>query len=214
MIVPKYTVEDLKKLPLRAIVALAVRCARRVEHLAVPRDEHPQHESCRSAVQSGLQLAEDFARGLPCTGCESVLLTIEASRATVQGELVRENAIAAVVQAASAAVTALHAVVLQGEPGEWHLTGPPTRPLARVADLDAGIAALDAFTAAVEASDAVGYADHFIRAAAADHRKLLDLNLGSYPQAGAPIDPSPSGPLGPLWSDQGLGYDGTMRNDQ
>ena len=31
----------------------------------------------------------------------------------------------------------------------------------------------------------------------AGEEKLLGLNLGSYPQAGQPIDPSPNGPLGP-----------------
>ena len=36
MIVTNYTPEDLKKLPLRAIVALAARCARRVEHACPP----------------------------------------------------------------------------------------------------------------------------------------------------------------------------------
>ena len=33
MINTQYTTEDLKKLPLRAIVAFAARCARRVESL-------------------------------------------------------------------------------------------------------------------------------------------------------------------------------------
>ena len=42
MIVTNYTPEDLKKLPLRAIVALSYRCARRVEHLAVPENDDPE----------------------------------------------------------------------------------------------------------------------------------------------------------------------------
>jgi len=39
MIVPNYTPEDLQKLPLRAIVALSARCARRVEHRALVPDD-------------------------------------------------------------------------------------------------------------------------------------------------------------------------------
>jgi hypothetical protein len=57
-------------------------------------------------------MAEDFARGLPCTSCESVIRAIEASCDTARGEPARDNAIAAVVQAAYAAATALNAVVM------------------------------------------------------------------------------------------------------
>ena len=57
---------------------------------------------------------------------------------------------------------------------------------------------LDAFTAAVEAADAVAYDDAFMRGAIQDYERLLGLHLGTYPQAGQPIDPSPDGPLGPL----------------
>ncbi len=202
MIIPKYTLDDFKKLPLRAIVAFAARCARRVEHLAIPPDDHPAHESCRLAVADAIQLAEDFARGSPCTACESVIPAIEASRAAATGQLVRENAIAAVLQAAFAAAAALHAVALRAEPEERHLLAPPTRSFAHLADLSAELAALDAFTAAVDASDATGYPDDFIGGAVEDYEKLLSLNLGSYPRAGRPIDPSPRGPLGPLWPGQ------------
>ena len=93
----------------------------------------------------------------------------------------RDNAIAAVVQAAYAAATALNAVVLWGEPEELHFSGPPTRPLAHLTDVTAEIAALDAFTAAVDASAAVGYSDNFIKGAVGDYQRLLSLNLGIYP---------------------------------
>ncbi len=98
------------------------------------------------AVRDAIQMAEDFARGLPCTSCESVIRAIEASRDTARGEPARDNAIAAVVQAAYAAATALNAVVMGGEPEERHLFGPPTRPFAHLVDVTADIAALDAFT--------------------------------------------------------------------
>ncbi len=202
MIIPKYTLDDFKKLPLRAIVAFGARCARRVESLAIPPDNHPAHESCRSAVTDAIEFAEDFARGSPCTACESVIPAIEASREATRGELVRENAIAAVLQAAYTAAAALHAVALRAEPEERHMLAPPTRSFAHLADLSAELAALDAFTAAVEASDATGYPDDFISGAVGDYEKLLSLNLGSYPRAGRPIDPSPRGPLGPLWPGQ------------
>src|SRR5437867_1906595 len=117
MIVTNYTAEDLKKLPLRAIVAFAARCARRVEPLALLPDDHPEKERCRSAVGDAIRLAEDFARGLPCTSLESVLGEVEASRAVAAGEVVRESAMAAVVRAAHAAASALRALDLRDEPG-------------------------------------------------------------------------------------------------
>ena len=90
MIIPKYTLDDFKKLPLRAIVAFATRCARRVEHLAIPPDDHPEHEGCLGAVGDAIQLAEDFARGSPCTSCESVIAAISACRDASSGDLVRK----------------------------------------------------------------------------------------------------------------------------
>jgi hypothetical protein len=198
MLIPKYTLNDFKKLPLRAIVAFAVRCARRVEHLAIPPDDHPEHERCRSAVRDAIQMAEDFARGAPCSSPESVISAIEACREAAGGEPVRDNATAAAVQAAYTAATAMDAVALGAEPEERHLFRPPTQPFAHLADVTAELAALDAFTAAVDASDAVGYSDDFIKGAIGDYGRLLSLNLGSYPRAGQPIDPAPTGPLGPL----------------
>ncbi len=198
MVIPKYKLDDFKKLPLRAIVAFAAHCARRVEQLAIPPDDHPEHGRCASAVRDAIQMAEDFARGSSCAPCESVIPAIEASRDTVRGALVRDHAISAVVHAAHTVATALDAATLEAEPEEKHLFKPPTRPFAHLADVTAELAALGAFTAAVAASDAVGYSDGFIRGAVGDYERLLSLNLGSYPQAGRPIDPSPNGPLGPL----------------
>src|SRR5207248_1440414 len=136
-----------------------------------------------------IQMAEDFVRGRPCPTCESIVHQIEASQDAAQGEFVREQAIAAIVRAAYAAATALHALDLQTEPGEKHLLSPAPGPgpLSHLADVTADIAALDAFTAAVDASDAVGYSDSFIKGATGDYQRLLGLDLGSYPHAGEPM---------------------------
>jgi hypothetical protein len=71
-------------------------------------------------------------------------------------------------------------------------------PFPHLSDVTADLAAADAFTAAVEAIGAERHSDSFTKAAIDDFRELLRLDLGSYPQAGKPIDPSPKGPLGPL----------------
>ena len=112
----------------------------------------------------------------------------------------RADAIAAVVQAAYAAATALNALDIRSEPVERHLLGPAPEPgpLSRLPDVTAELAALSAFTSAVDAADAVGYSDSFVKGVASDYRTLLGLRLGKYPEAGGPIEPSPEGPLGPL----------------
>jgi len=57
----------------------------------------------------------------------------------------------------------------------------------------ADLAAREAFTAAVDAACAVGFADEFIKGAMQDYQALLKLGLGRSPEAGHPIDPSPWG---------------------
>jgi hypothetical protein len=200
MIETSYTADDMKKLPLRAIVALAVRCARRVEPLALPPDDHPEKEHLRSAVAGALGVAEDFARGRPCPTIESAVRSIEAGQGAVQGDLSRENAYAAVIRAAHAAATAMDALALRAEPEEKRLVSgdPPPQPFPHLADLSADLAALGAFTAAMDAARAIASSDGFTRSAAEDYRKLLGLELGQYPEAGQPINLFPEGPLGPL----------------
>jgi hypothetical protein len=39
-------------------------------------------------------------------------------------------------------------------------------------------------------------------AATADYYQLLQSNLGTYPELGAPIDPTENGPLGTLWPER------------
>jgi hypothetical protein len=200
MIVTNFSPEDLKRLPLRAIVALAARCARRVENLALLPDEHPDKERCRVAVDSAIRLAEDFARDAPCTSFESVIGEVEASRTVADRGFLRDVAMSAVVQAARAAAAAQHVPQLRAEPEESHMFGAAKpNPFPHLADVTADLAAREAFTAAMDAAAATGHADDFVNAGITDYEKLLRLDLGSYPQVGKPIDTSSHGPLGPLW---------------
>ena len=81
MQVPEFTVEHLKKLPLRAIVAFAARCARRVEQLAQLPEGHPQRESRRAAVETALCVAEAYATGSNEPPDEAALAAVEACAA-------------------------------------------------------------------------------------------------------------------------------------
>ena len=199
MIVENYTPDDLKKLPLRAIVAWAVRCARRVEHLARLPDDSPDKERCQKAVEQALRLAEDFARSLPTSEVEAAVSEIEACRTIAHGDFVRESAMSAIVLAGHATATATDALELEAESEEKHRfkMADPTR-LAHLVDITADLAARDAFAAALDAARAVGHSERVVDAARNDYEKLLRLSLGSYPEAGEPVDPSPDGPLGAL----------------
>jgi hypothetical protein len=200
MTLPKYTAEDLKQLPLRAIVALAARCARRVEKLALLPDDHPGALDCRSTVKQALEMAEDFARGVPCAPGEGLIRQLQECQQAAEGDEVRQDALASIIQTAGAAATARNVADIRSEPAESHPLGPGPEPgpLSNLANVTADVAALCAFTAAVDAADAVGYSDAFIQAAVRDYRRALDLRLGNYPESGQPIDPGPDGPLGPL----------------
>jgi hypothetical protein len=200
MIVPDFTVEHLKGLPLRAIVAFAARCARRVEPLAQLPEGHPQRESRRGAVEAALRMAEAFARGADAPPDESVVAAVDASR-DAGGELACVNAASAAAQAAHAAASAWHAESQEAEEGE-----PPRRHTAEaqkflggLTHVTADLAALNAFTAAADACVSVGYRNEdFIGAALHDYETLVRLKLGRYPELGDPVDPSPGGPLGRL----------------
>jgi hypothetical protein len=198
MYVTNYTPEDLKKLPLRAIVALCARIARRVERLALLPDDDPDTERCRAAVANATRLAEDFARGSPCSSPESAVREIEAWRAVVAHDFVRDSATGAIVMAAHAAAASLRALALRGETeGSQSAGAAKADPLPHLADVTADLAAQNAYMAALDAVAAEGHSDAFINAAVDDYQKLLRLELGSYPHAGRPIDPSSQGPLGP-----------------
>jgi len=186
-----FSVDQLKVLPLRAIVAFAARCARRVEHLAELPEGNPQRESRRKAIEAAFRLAESYAKGADSPPDESVLAAIDATR-DAGGERAGSVATSAIAQAARAAASAWHA----GPQG-----AEDSRALSHLTRTTADLAALNAFTAAEEAFIAVGYLNEdFVDAALGDYHRLVRLNLGRYPEQGDPVDPSPDGPLGPLWS--------------
>ncbi len=201
MISTQYTTEDLKKLPLRAIVAFAARCAKRVEPFAQFAAGHPQQEARRVAVDDAIRIAEEVSRGSACASIDPVVQALESTRAISGVGIGCESAASAAAAAARTAAT----VWLMLNPGEsdrdadrWTHTPEARSYRSHLGNVTADIVALDAFTVAVEAANAVAFDDTFMRGAIRDYERLLGLHLGAYPQAGPPIDPSPDGPLGPL----------------
>jgi hypothetical protein len=204
MELPDFTVEHIKSLPLRAIVAFAARCARQVEPLAQLPEGHPQRESRREAVEAALGMAEAFAKGADGSPDESVVATLDVSRVVADGPAGSEDA-AAAAEAAHAAASVWHLTGSREsdkrEPREMK-TAEARKYLGALTHVTADLAALNAFTAAADAFVAVGYHNEgFVGAALNDYNTLVRLKLGRYPEPGDPIDPSPGGPLGPLsWS--------------
>lgn len=194
-----FTVDQLKVLPLRAIVAFAARCARRVEPLAQLPEGHPQRESRRGTIEAAIRMAESFARGTDVPPDESVIAAIDAIR-HAGGELAAAAAASAIAQAAHAAASAWHAgsQAAEGSRAPGNQTVEAGRFRGALSHVTADLAAMNAFTAAAEAFVSIGYRnEHFVDSALKDYRTLVDLELGRYPEPGNPVDPSPGGPLGP-----------------
>jgi hypothetical protein len=195
-----FTLDQLKVLPLRAIVAFASRCARRVEPLALLPEGDPKRENRRAAVDAALRMAEEFARGTDAAPDESVIALIDATRDEA-GESAGSNAVSAAAQAAHAAASCWHAGFEASEEDRElrkHSThaGPSSNVLQHVT---ADLAAFNAYSAAAGAFLSVGFNNEdFIGSAMRDYDILVRLQLGRYPEPGVPVDPSPSGPLGPL----------------
>lgn len=194
--------EHLKELPLRAIVAFAVRCARRVQSLAELPEGHAGRARLRADIEAALRMVDEFAVGHEVPRADSLVEALDASRRVPGISLSAGAAAAAISEAAHAAASAGH-LTESSEPDKTAPREVKTKParkflggLSRVA---ADIAAHNAFNAAVEAYQAVGLRnEEFVAAALRDYNTLVRLDLGHYPEAGDPIDPSPLGPLGPL----------------
>lgn len=180
------TRDELMKLPLGAIVAYAVRCARRVQPLygrAAGVAELPKHEA---AVAGAISLAEEF--------CLSHVVSA-AYDAAYHARTAADTADAkdAARAAAAAARAAAYAFDLP-KSAVYDRSVYASRVAAEAAD-----GAEAAARAAAHASDGAGAAE---AAARADFDRLLNLNQGTYPKLGQPFDPTENGPLGPLWPEE------------
>ena len=192
--------EQLTELPLRAIVAFAVRCARRVQPLGHVLTEYRQVE-----VEDAIASAEGFARGgkavraagaaaRAANAARAAARAVDAARAAAakaaaDSDWVDADDAEAAAAWADAAVRAADAAACAARAAN----------AARAAD----IAAADA-AAAAAAEDTARAAWDTGRAAAraaarGDLQRLGALKLGRPGTLGQPIDPAEEGPLGPLW---------------
>src|SRR5580704_2897916 len=176
---------DLKQLPLRALVAYAARCARRVQSQYALPEGHEEAAACQAALDGAIRIAEQFAAGEE-PSAESVA---QAEEATVRAMILvsgDENGNSTAAYAANAAYAAIDAAT--AGLAAMH-SDDPQAAADKVAD-----AAAIAFDAATAIRDDVA------RAANLDWEMLHRMHLGKFPKVGEAVNPSEKGILGPLFA--------------
>lgn len=165
------TIIEFREVPIRAALAHAVRCARRVQHLYVLEGGHPVH-SCIEAIDETLNVAARFAAGVEVDAGtvervgEAAILACQAAI-----ELQKEKAAAYVANAAYAIIDATKTAL--------RLQGDEANEEAAELIVDGLAVAFDATLAADPSLE---------NAIRDDWDKLKTMNLGAFPKLGAPID--------------------------
>src|SRR5512135_3211581 len=194
--------DQLAQLPLRAIVAFAVRCARRVQPLGHVLTEYRPVE-----VEDAIASAEGFARG-----GKAVRAAGAAARAANAARAAARAVDAARAAAAKAAADSDWVDADDAEAADAWAEAPVRAADAAACAARAANAARAADRAAADASAAGADADTARAAwdtgrdaardaARGDLYRLRALDLGRPGTMGKPIDPAEQGPLGPLWTD-------------
>lgn len=184
----------LNDLPLRAQLAFAARCARRVINRFRLQTNHPDLALCCKSLGAAIRLAESFAAGDEVDADDLATAEEGTLRAVVASSEMRPANDAA-AYAANATYAALCAVkaALEIEQGD-----SPGTAAERVTE-----AVLIARDAAIAADDNVA------RSARLDVELLHQTSLGHFPDFGEPVDCGETGLLGPLFQDfsRGMGSD-------
>ncbi|MEX2286060.1 MAG: hypothetical protein WD648_03160 [Planctomycetaceae bacterium] len=174
---------DLKQLPIRAMLAHASRCARRVQPLFVLDPNHPDTIASRKAIDSAIRLAEGFAAGNeidPLVVSQIEEITVHALLAASTDAAVDKRA-AYAANSAYAVINATRAALAAEQAAD------PSEAVARVVE-----ACVIATESAISADEAVE------RGARLDWEMLHRMRLGKFPDFGEPINPVETGMLGPL----------------
>ncbi|QDU94344.1 hypothetical protein [Lignipirellula cremea] len=194
------TIEELKTLPLRALVAYGARAALRVEPLRwveaalheSPYDFHPAAQAC--------VLAASFARGETMTGACATALQTHALARSIKSSPTRRAVLAAGYAADAAAKASFADYARQAANYSADAAGMACNiDYVFTPKLNATVIAEDvAYSAAnaVIASCGANDSEALARAAVRDYKKLRSLRLGSFPELGKCVD---LGPLEQLW---------------
>jgi hypothetical protein len=181
---------ELETLPLRAIVAFASRCARRVQPLT-----RSLPKSGRGAVEQAIATSEAVSNGRPFTSSATAAATARTAATAVRVAFGNSSS----ADAADIAAAAAEAAEIVSDEFDPFGTAAEAATKAAFATEDAARFAFGNSSAARAASAASAGATS--AALLADLNRLLAMNLGKPGSLGQPIDPSESGPLGKLWPD-------------
>lgn len=169
---------DLKTLPLRAITALAARCARRMLPLFILKSEESRTAADLRIILRAVEFAEKIARGEPAT-------RTGLSQAATEAGLGHFGVATFVAYAAGCCCHCAEWIDLAER-----FSSAPDQVVHFAREV------LSTFrTHALSFGDNEKHTDP----SQIDFDLLKSLNLGAYPAAGSPIDPSEAGPLGILW---------------
>lgn len=197
--------QDLRNLPLRALVAFAARCARRIYPQFLLPSSLPQAQQFISAVDKAITLAEAYAKNEPVSSKNAHVTGAEA--ASVAQSLQKLPIDFQMVLVANSAAEAAYAVYsAASELGESNAIVTKAFMLTDGADMKsigntlAEVRGLHTANFAVRASVFAAHAAPLSTLHIShDFAKLASLALGAYPDLGDPIDTDNTGPLGPLW---------------
>jgi len=186
------TEQELKQLPLRAMVAYAVRCARRVQGILVATRQIPDYERHVNDVETALHAAESFCVGQLRNATEAVRAAAHAASYVASVESVDAEA----RDAAKFAMHPVYAAFASAQAAAHAASSSADDATAAGAAYDVAHAVADAYGAARASADAIEAARP---AARREFDYLSKMELGDFPELGQTIDPSENGPLGPFW---------------
>jgi len=173
---------DLGRLTMRANVVFAVRCAQRMRPcFNIPADA-PRRREQMAAVDAAISVAAAFCQDLPAEPGRAAAAARTAEVAAEETSEITGFSGYAAVRAAEAAACAEEVI---RDPGGSSVTEVVAAAFGAGRVLAANT---DAFTL-----------DVVVAALHADMEKLLSMAHGTCENLGPPVDPSESGPLGPLW---------------
>ena len=175
--------DDLRDIPLRALVAYAARCAQRVQPLFLAESKHPKAAASIKLIQNAIQVAMKFSAGGKVVLEAVSKLEDEVTRAievaTEESENNKDSILAG--NAAYAAINATHLAIISLDSDE---------PANEAGD------AVQAVGVAVESAAAAD--ESAAQAAGLDWVLLSRMDLGHFPLLGEPLDASEEGPFGPM----------------
>jgi hypothetical protein len=179
---------DLRQLPFRAILALVSRCARRIAPL-LGRDVG---EDARQAFEAAISASEEYAAG-------AIGVSDESATAFDLGRLYVDTQGIVLTIAALAAQAASHASGISIFQGPMVMENPflgeSVSPSLVEEALNSASEVLVFYRTIIPEIEAQASNDP----SWIDYEALIAAKLGTFPDPGAAVDPSETGPLGSLW---------------